>query len=606
MALDRRALRQLLPRALASLVGAAGPPALDIDALSEDVCHGYALLAALPSMQDTQLPPEPPAGLALTAVSMATDTSQHNIAAARRELRQLLASGALVPATQRTARQLAEGRQHSLQVFPSAMLVTQKPTGTKGRLVACQIKSKNPVPHVDCYSPTASPLSIRTAIAVGVLLRLEFDNVDVKAAYLQATNGGEPTETVWLRPFARFDLLGAGGDDGAFTTHSSSGELMGWICHGNLYGTRWAGKRWYETLREWLVQNGFSAVAADPCFFVRWDGDFPTLLLVYVDDVGIFAHPMAMRRFKAEFAQRFACSDTGGDGNFLGLHLHQSEDRRRVELTVGNGVYDRLAEKLGRWRLKRPPATPTAPDINDVVREGRRDAEGPEVACADFDFRAILGIISFLAHQAVPHLALAVSLLSTLAARPTRRACLALARVASYALEHRQPLVFEHTPDLVSLETTVHVDAAFDDRGNGKSTVAFFVQLNGMSVHWGVGQTKRLTGSSHEAEMAAATRGVKAALALLAALHGLGLQRVPGGDPVVLTDSLPVKQNAESDMISNESRHLCREIYFLRELVRENAMRLKHVPGTGNHADFLTKHLSEATARRSLALLMGW
>jgi hypothetical protein len=58
---------------------------------------------------------------------------------------------------------------------------------------------------------------------------------------------------------------------------------------GNLYGSTIAGRNWYMHLRKWMNDHGFKQSEWDPCLFTMRSGLDELHVIVYVDDLLMFA-----------------------------------------------------------------------------------------------------------------------------------------------------------------------------------------------------------------------------------------------------------------------------------------------------------------------------
>jgi len=76
---------------------------------------------------------------------------------------------------------------------------------------------------------------------------------------------------------------------------------------GPLYGQRSAGRRWFETLSAWLIQDGFVQGSNDPCLFTH--STTGLVVVVYVDDIITRGDPDVTDAFHERFGDRFMCTD---------------------------------------------------------------------------------------------------------------------------------------------------------------------------------------------------------------------------------------------------------------------------------------------------------
>ncbi|MBW0536664.1 hypothetical protein O181_076379 [Austropuccinia psidii MF-1] len=119
------------------------------------------------------------------------------------------------------------------------------------------------------YAPTGRLNSLRTLIAFAVSNNLEFHQVDVKSAFLNAPL----IKTVYLSipQGLRFDQ-----------------RKLCLRLNKAIYGLKQAPLAWYERLQKWLLGVGFLSCTLDPCVFYRL-GQNSTWLYIHVDDIAIFS-----------------------------------------------------------------------------------------------------------------------------------------------------------------------------------------------------------------------------------------------------------------------------------------------------------------------------
>ena len=94
-------------------------------------------------------------------------------------------------------------------------------------------------------------------------------------------------------------------------------------------------------------------------------------------------------------------------------------------------------------------------------------------------------------------------------------------------------------------------------------------------------------------------------LAVLIILSELGI--TPLGVPPmdIYIDNQPVVDNANSDKIHRDSRHIAMRLSWIRKLVTASLIRVRKIATSANVADVFTKELPPASHRRFRAVLMG-
>jgi hypothetical protein len=74
---------------------------------------------------------------------------------------------------------------------------------------------------------------------------------------------------------------------------------------GPLYGQRDAPMRWYNTIKDWLLSEGFKQGKNDPCIFIK----VGIRVVLWVDDILVRATPTKTDEFYARLGKRFDVKD---------------------------------------------------------------------------------------------------------------------------------------------------------------------------------------------------------------------------------------------------------------------------------------------------------
>jgi len=121
----------------------------------------------------------------------------------------------------------------------------------KARLVAQGFFQVFGVDYTDTYSPVAKFVSIRIFLAISVQLGLIIHTMDVDTAFLNA----DIDEDIWVKIPEGTKL--AANDDGIYKLRKS------------LCGLKQASRNWNNDINQYLVDNGFTRLEADPCIYVK-------------------------------------------------------------------------------------------------------------------------------------------------------------------------------------------------------------------------------------------------------------------------------------------------------------------------------------------------
>ena len=134
-----------------------------------------------------------------------------------------------------------------------------------------------------------------------------------------------------------------------------------------LYGLKQAPRTWYDSLSEFLLENGFSRDVIDKILFFKMHKDNMILVKVYVDDIIFgFTNDQLCSRFAKLMQSKYEMSMMGELTYFLGLQVSQRNDG----ILIFQSKYVRdLLKKYGledASTAKTPMATATKLDQDDL------------------------------------------------------------------------------------------------------------------------------------------------------------------------------------------------------------------------------------------------
>ncbi|MBW0537118.1 hypothetical protein O181_076833, partial [Austropuccinia psidii MF-1] len=149
------------------------------------------------------------------------------------------------------------------------------------------------------YAPTGRLNSLRCLISYAASRGLKFHQIDIKSAFLNAPL----SEVVYLSVPQGLDL----------------DRQASCLClNKDIYGLKQAPLAWYQRLKQWLLQAGFSACVLNPCVFFR-SRHTMTWLYIHVDHIPIFGEDVYS--FIKEISQEFDIKDMGPADLMLGIRV---------------------------------------------------------------------------------------------------------------------------------------------------------------------------------------------------------------------------------------------------------------------------------------------
>jgi hypothetical protein len=218
-------------------------------------------------------------------------------------------------------------------------------------------------------------------------------------------------------------------------------------------------------------------------------------------------------------------------------------------------------------------------------------------------YRSIVGCISYLINMTRPDLAFSYSQLSKFLQHPGDIHLAAAYHVLAYVRGTVSQGIYFHDPGLGKrnvLSGWVDSDFAADV---ATSVRGYLLSLNGGPISWKAARQGGVTLSSSEAEFVAASQAGKEILYLRTLLKGLAC---PQTQPTELwEDNASCILMSENPTNRERSRHVDVRVHFLRDMVRDGAVKLIKCAGTQNVADALSKSLPKPAFHKHREFLHG-
>lgn len=488
------------------------------------------------------------------------------------------------------------------EIIPSLLLFKRKTDEVgeevrkKARCVARgDRQSSEPSDSSLLTAPVARAASLRTMAAVAATRDCEFQQMDVKTAFLHAPL----SKPVYLSIPCGFP----------------SSELLPGIPRANqalrlkraVYGLREAPASWYKHCTGILRDNGFVRSDNDHCLFSLPFPGSPDLchVLIYVDDFTLLTKSVEqMTWLKDLLASLFDLKDLGAANQVLGLEIIR--DRTAGTLKITQRKFARQLLEEYNMSDCRPLDTPmfanaltslpshTAP-LNEQERDFMRDK----------DYRHLLGCLNWLSLGTRPDLAYALARLGQAQSNPHPEHWRALTHVLRY-ISNTVDMGLVYSRDAKDAAPCLYTDSSFADcPDTRKSHSGFLVLLGGAAVSWSSRKQAIVTTSSTEAEYVAMGHAAKEAVWIGRLMKDLGVDL--GGPMRIYADNQSSMLLADSEKLSSRTKHLDVQYHFVREQVRLGRCRFIWVPTKLNAADVLTKPLGPALFNSMPPLLgMPW
>lgn len=458
-------------------------------------------------------------------------------------------------------------------IIPSKWVYKVKQNGDgslkrrKSRIVALGFRGKEGVDYNLTYSPVATSIAIRLLFAIAMTLNLVLRQIDFKEAFLNSNV--KPGVNIYVKP----------------PPGSNTPPNKVWRLIKMLYGLKDAPLRWHETLVQALCKCGYKQCVDEPCLFYRIEGTTYSILTIVVDDIIVASNSTDVNdTLIKQLSKLYDVADLGEPKYVLGMHVRR-EGKHKMKLSQRLYIQG-MIEKYEQTKAK-PVYTPA---IKDYVLT--TDMCGSKTKQLDKPYRSLVGALMY-ATITRPDISVIVSVLAKFLEDPGIQHWNAAIRVLRYLKTTIDvALCYDVTSSARGRELQSYSDSSFDTCPmTSRSRTGYCIRFNGCCILWKSKLQPVVALSSTEAELIAMCGCAQDTVWLRRILRDLKFPQ--SGPTEMFGDNLAAKSMAENHMIRARTRHIKRRYNYLREQVSDRELRVRHIPGTENPADFLTKILGK-------------
>ena len=164
----------------------------------------------------------------------------------------------------------------------------------------------------------------------------------------------------------------------------------------NLYGSKDAGRTWWEHLSIGLKETGFHSTETDQCVFMKEN----MIILIYVDDCIIMSKDKdKIIRTMESLKERYAIIYEGKMEEYLCIKLEHADDSIRMSQPL---LIERIIDAVPDMKKANPvnyPALASVVWTKDKKVESRKEK---------WKYRSVVGMLNFLTNSSHPELTFAV------------------------------------------------------------------------------------------------------------------------------------------------------------------------------------------------------
>ena len=451
----------------------------------------------------------------------------------------------------------------------------------------------------DSYSQTSSPTvdqpSINTILSLAKYYRAELSSADVPAAYLQS----KLKEQIYMRFSKQMSTIVISARPDLAKYLDDKGRLLVLLLK-SLYGLKQAGANWFEEFIASIIGPGFTQSKSDPCIFYKiqkaekGERDHICICGIHVDDVlRICNHLPFAEELEASLSKYGDMRWEHKSIDYLSVHYEQQPDFSvRADMSA---MTERI---LTRHGINKPAQFPSVHNLFEQF-----DDEDADFSCNVTDFLSQTMEINYITKVRVD-IAKEATHLASLAKNPGPVAYKHLHHLQAYLYRTKDYYILYGTTDPT---VNLYVDAAFavhpqDSTSHG----GIYITLgnNTGPVYVRSSKIKAVCLSICEAELWRLVDGVKIAYPIAKLLEEL---------QAIKSLSFVIQEDNEAAIIishagegrTGKSKAFRVRYDFLRQLLKEGTITIRHCKTENMIADYLTKGMVENIFERLTTIAMG-
>jgi hypothetical protein len=431
----------------------------------------------------------------------------------------------------------------------------------KARLCAQGFTQRFGVDYNETMAPVARWTTILTMITLAQSLGYHIRQGDINNAFLNANL----SETIYMRQPAGFEV---------------AGKTDWWyLLKKDLYGLKQAGHDWFHCFKKGIESLGWIQNAMDTCFFTKISGKHTQYLIVYVDDITIFAPTKDdTKQSLDKIFKLFPGKDLGTINYLLGVEVRETNGNLLLSQTA---LLERMITKFLPSELN-PVSTPLPVRSKLLISESEASEEETRL------YQQIVGSLLHVSRHTRPDISFATGLLGRFASNPNSSHFEAAYHVLRYLKGTTEKGLTVSSGDIV-LKGYSDADWA-SDLNDRKSTLGFAIYIGKNLVSWGSKKQKSVALSTMEAELVGVAEATKEMLWLKQLLESVYCN-IP--KPILFCDNQAAITISKHPVDFQRSKHIDIKYFFVRNLISEGVIVLEKVSSVNNTADIFTKRLGK-------------
>ena len=265
----------------------------------------------------------------------------------------------------------------------------------KARLVAQGFTQRPGVDFDETYYPVMSGITFRYLVSLVAQKGLSMHLMDVVTAYLY----GSLDSDIYMKVPEGLDI----------PNKNHSRNMYCVKLQKSLYGLKQSGRMWYNRLKEFLLQKGFSNNDDCPCVFIKKSLSGFCIISVYVDDLNIIGSTRDIDEARNHLKTEFEMKDLGKTKFCLGFQLEHLPSG----ILVHQSAY--IKKILQKFNMDKSYPSKTSMVVRSLDMnkdQFRPKDEDEELLGTEVPYLSAIGALMYLANSTLPDIAFAVNLLA--------------------------------------------------------------------------------------------------------------------------------------------------------------------------------------------------
>jgi hypothetical protein len=205
--------------------------------------------------------------------------------------------------------------------------------------------------------------------------------------------------------------------DGISVTNANVGRNMYYVkLNKSLYGLKQSGRMWYNRLKEFLLNKGYSNNDDCSCVFIYKSSTGFYIIFVYVNDLNIIGTELDINKARDHLKTEFEIKDLGKTKFCLLLQL----EHLPMGILVHQLAY--VQKVLEKFNMDKAYPYKTLMVVRALVKDNdpfRPLQEGEGVLGSKYPYLSAIGALMYLANNTRPDIAFAINLLARYSVTPT-------------------------------------------------------------------------------------------------------------------------------------------------------------------------------------------